>query len=44
MLENLGLEFEGRPHSGIDDSKNIARVLIKMIEDGCEPDYNQKLS
>ena len=28
MLEILGLEFEGRPHSGIDDARNIARIVI----------------
>jgi 3'-5' exoribonuclease 1 len=27
MLSTLGLEFEGQPHSGLDDAKNIARVV-----------------
>lgn len=27
MLEYLGLEFKGRPHSGIDDARNIARIV-----------------
>ena len=27
MLEDLSLELEGRHHSGIDDSKNIAKIL-----------------
>ena len=27
MLAILGLEFEGRPHSGIDDARNIARIV-----------------
>ena len=27
MLEYLELEFEGRPHSGIDDARNIARIM-----------------
>lgn len=35
-LNFLGLEMEGRHHSGIDDSKNIARMCVKMIEDGWE--------
>jgi 3'-5' exoribonuclease 1 len=26
-LEKLGLSFEGRPHSGIDDARNIARIV-----------------
>jgi inhibitor of KinA sporulation pathway (predicted exonuclease) len=24
MIDKIGLDFEGTPHSGIDDSKNIA--------------------
>lgn len=43
MLENLGLQFEGRPHSGLDDSKNIARILTKMLEDGWEAGCNETL-
>ena len=27
MLHQLGMEFEGRPHSGIDDVKNIVRIV-----------------
>lgn len=30
MLEMLGLEFEGRPHSGIDDARNIARIVARV--------------
>ena len=26
MLSRLGMEFEGQPHSGLDDAKNIARI------------------
>ncbi|CDZ97166.1 Predicted exonuclease [Phaffia rhodozyma] len=34
-LEKLGLgEFEGRQHSGIDDSRNIARLLIELARRG----------
>lgn len=32
MLEQLGLRFEGRPHSGIDDTRNIARVVIALLD------------
>lgn len=32
MLKGLGLNLEGRHHSGIDDCLNIARVLIKLLE------------
>lgn len=30
-LEYVGLQFEGRPHSGIDDARNIARLLRYVI-------------
>ena len=30
MLKSLGLEFEGRPHSGIDDARNIARITAAL--------------
>lgn len=41
MLESLGLVFEGREHSGIDDTKNIVRVLVQLIKDGCILKYNR---
>ena len=41
MMEQLGLELEGRQHSGIDDCWNTARILIKMMEDGFQ--YDEKL-
>lgn len=34
MLRHLNIRLEGRHHSGIDDSRNIAKVMIKMIQDG----------
>lgn len=34
MLYHFNLEFEGRLHSGIDDTRNMARILQKMISDG----------
>ncbi|KAJ3390479.1 3'-5' exoribonuclease 1 [Lobulomyces angularis] len=34
MLKFLDMEFEGRPHSGIDDAKNIARIFQRIINDG----------
>lgn len=30
-LEQVGMEFEGRPHSGADDAWNTARVLRKIL-------------
>jgi 3'-5' exoribonuclease 1 len=41
MLENLELSFEGRQHSGIADARNIARVLVQLIRDGCIIKYNR---
>ncbi|RNF09140.1 exonuclease [Trypanosoma rangeli] len=34
MLRKLGLPFLGQPHSGIDDSRNIARILIELLRRG----------
>ena len=34
MLDALELDFEGRQHSGIDDARNIARIMQQMIKDG----------
>ncbi|CAL4075035.1 unnamed protein product, partial [Meganyctiphanes norvegica] len=43
MLEKLGLEFEGRPHSGMDDARNIARIVITLLKDGCYLRLNEKI-
>lgn len=33
VLKALGLEpFEGRQHSGIDDVRNIARILLELVK------------
>jgi len=37
MLDSLDLELEGRHHSGIDDTKNIARICTAMLNDGWTP-------
>ena len=34
MLNFLNLELDGRHHSGIDDTKNIAKILLRIISDG----------
>ncbi|KNC53096.1 uncharacterized protein AMSG_12260 [Thecamonas trahens ATCC 50062] len=34
MLEAIGMEFEGREHSGMDDAINIARLASAIIRDG----------
>lgn len=34
MLSSTGLKHEGRPHSGIDDARNVARLAMKMAAAG----------
>ena len=34
MLDAAGLKLEGKHHSGLDDSKNIARCVIALLEKG----------
>ena len=43
MLERLDMEFDGCPHSGLDDSRNIARVLGRMVADGAVLKVNEML-
>uniref|UniRef100_UPI00358F9423 3'-5' exonuclease eri-1-like isoform X1 n=2 Tax=Myxine glutinosa TaxID=7769 RepID=UPI00358F9423 len=43
MLEGLGLQFEGRPHSGLDDAKNIARIALALADRGCQLQPNEAL-
>ncbi len=31
MLKHLKMQFEGRPHSGIDDSNNIAKIVLWLL-------------
>jgi len=42
MLHAFGMKFEGRQHSGIHDSNNIARLALRLIELG-HPFENPKL-
>ena len=42
MLHSLDLEFQGKPHSGLDDSRNIARVLIRLVSDGASIRVNER--
>ncbi|XP_053936333.1 ERI1 exoribonuclease 2 isoform X2 [Cuculus canorus] len=34
-LQDLGIAFKGREHSGLDDSRNTARLAWRMMCDGC---------
>lgn len=35
MLEELGMKFQGRPHCGLDDARNIAAIALRLLLDGC---------
>ncbi|XP_055866136.1 3'-5' exoribonuclease 1-like [Biomphalaria glabrata] len=41
MLDELGMKFEGRPHCGLDDARNIAAIAIKLLQDGCVMRINE---
>ncbi len=34
MLKYLSLSLDGHHHSGIDDTRNIAKIILRMIKDG----------
>ncbi|XP_022084739.1 ERI1 exoribonuclease 2-like [Acanthaster planci] len=34
-LQDVGIEFHGRQHSGIDDARNTAQLAWRMMCDGC---------
>lgn len=43
MLTALQMTFEGREHCGKDDARNIARIVIRMLQDGCDLRVNERL-
>lgn len=51
MLQFLNITPEGRHHSGIDDTRNIAKIMLKLIQNGHKydkfkikfVDYNRRL-
>merc|ERR1739838_480809 len=43
MLDNLDMKFEGRPHCGKDDARNIARIAVQLLKDGCNLRYNERI-
>uniref|UniRef100_A0A1A9W7Q9 RRM domain-containing protein n=1 Tax=Glossina brevipalpis TaxID=37001 RepID=A0A1A9W7Q9_9MUSC len=43
-LRHVGLTFEGREHSGIDDAKNLAGLAYKLIKDGATLTITQDLT
>ncbi|EIW60579.1 uncharacterized protein TRAVEDRAFT_19224 [Trametes versicolor FP-101664 SS1] len=45
QLHALGLEpFEGRPHSGIDDTRNIARLVVELARRGWKLEPNTPIN
>uniref|UniRef100_A0A7E4W4J5 Exonuclease domain-containing protein n=1 Tax=Panagrellus redivivus TaxID=6233 RepID=A0A7E4W4J5_PANRE len=43
MLRTLDMRFEGQLHCGLDDTRNIAKVVLRMLHDGYSLDYTHKL-
>ncbi|GFR78592.1 3'-5' exoribonuclease 1 [Elysia marginata] len=43
MLQELGMTFEGRPHCGLDDSRNIAAIAAHLLRDGCIMRVNEHI-
>ena len=43
MLDRLDMEFEGQPHCGLDDAKNIARIAIRLLKDKAVIRVNEKI-
>ena len=43
MLGTLGMQFEGRPHSGMDDTRNIARIAMRMLTDDAILNVNERI-
>ena len=41
MLQHLGLRFDGREHCGLDDTRNIIKIILQLINDGCVLKYNR---
>ncbi|CEO99516.1 Exonuclease domain-containing protein [Plasmodiophora brassicae] len=41
MMMSLGLTIQGRHHSGIDDCRNMARIVLRMLDDGHVFRYKQ---
>ncbi|CAB4068069.1 THEX1 [Lepeophtheirus salmonis] len=44
ILTSLGMEFEGSPDYGINDAKNISRIIIRLLKDQAYIGVNEKNS
>lgn len=38
-LKLFGMEFEGTPHSGVDDAKNAARIFVRLLQGNLPTTY-----
>lgn len=43
MLREVGLRLVGRLHSGLDDARNVARLLVELIGRGAVVDWTNQL-
>ncbi len=43
MIRDIGREFQGRAHSGIDDVRNIASIVQRLLTVGACVTFNEKL-
>lgn len=43
MLTHVDLEFVGREHSGLDDARNLARIVLKMMKTGLDLRVNERM-
>eukprot|EP00754_Rhynchopus_humris_P009219 Rhum_TRINITY_DN13964_c0_g1::Rhum_TRINITY_DN13964_c0_g1_i2::g.66327::m.66327/K18416/THEX1, ERI1; 3'-5' exoribonuclease 1 len=43
MLRHQGMSFEGRQHCGLDDTRNIARILSRLLAEGNVPEQISSL-
>lgn len=44
MIQLIGQEFQGRAHSGLDDARNIASIVMRLLKDGARVIINEKLA
>ncbi|KAK6301083.1 hypothetical protein J4Q44_G00291810 [Coregonus suidteri] len=42
-LQDLGIQFSGREHSGLDDARNTAHLAWRMMRDGCVMKITRRL-
>jgi len=43
MLRAFNLQFNGKPHQGIDDSRNIAQIVLKLLLLGHDFCYSKRI-